>query len=176
MICFDYRDRQEYICDETFDARRWVAPGMAKRKASRCRCNLEDLGKTRKEDKLATDGKSCDEGHRWMSPKTISDVVEALIGTHYVKGDAPAAFEFMKWMNMEVDIEPDLAVAACPRAFVDPSVLRDTNLHGLESVLRYEFQNKALLVQAITHASLQGSKGGCCCQVYMKYISFIFTY
>lgn len=62
---------------------------------------------------------------------------EALIGPHYVARDAPAAFEFMKWMNMEVDVEPDLPVGACPRAFVDPSVLRETNLHGLESVLGY---------------------------------------
>ena len=137
---------------------------MHSRRLIPCRCNLENLGKHGNEDNLATDGKSCDEGHRWMSPKTISDAVEALIGAHFVGGGATAALEFMEWMNMEVDIEPDLAEAARQSASVDPVVLRDTNLDGLESQLGYEFQNKALLVEAITHASHQDS-GGCCYQV-----------
>jgi endoribonuclease Dicer len=113
-------------------------------------------------------GKACDGGHRWMCSKTISDAVEALIGAHLVGGGAIAALEFMKWMNMEVEFERDLAEAAFQRAFVYPSVLRNTNLNGLESLLGYNFQNKALLVEAITHASQQDPEGGCCYQVILK--------
>lgn len=163
------RNLPEYIRDEPFDTRRWIAPGMLCRRVIPCCCNITNyldnancsIGK---EDNMVKIGKACDEGHRWMCSKTISDVVESLIGAHLVGGGAIAALEFMKWMNMEVEFQHDLVEAAFQRAFVYPSVLRNTNLKGLESLLGYNFQNKALLVEAITHASQQDPEGGCCYQ------------
>ena len=134
---------------------------MPGRREIPCKCELDNPDKDGEPDTIAVTGKSCDQGHRWMSRKTISDSVEALIGAHFVGGGTVAAFEFMKWMNMEVEFEPDLAEAASQRAFVDPYVLKQTNLLDLESQLGYEFQNKALLVEAITHASQQDPEGRC---------------
>nr|AJA90756.1 Dicer-like 3 [Cycas revoluta] len=158
-----------YIQDEPFDPRHWAAPGMLCRRAIACRCNLKNLEDSVKcsstrEHKVVKIGKACGKGHRWMCSKTISDAVEALIAAHLVGGGPIAALELMKWMNMDVEFEPDLVEAAFQRAFVYPCVLRSTNLLGLESLLGYTFQNKGLLVEAITHASQQDPEGGCCYQ------------
>ncbi|KAH9304310.1 hypothetical protein KI387_008714, partial [Taxus chinensis] len=163
------RNLPGYIQDEPFDARRFVAPGMLCRRSVPCHCNLKNLEiyekpSIEKEDKVVRIGKACDEGHRWMCSKTISDVAEALIGAYLVGGGPAAALEIMKWMDMEVEVEVELVDAAFHRAFVYPCVLTSTNLNGLEILLGYEFKNKALLVEAITHASQQDPEGGCCYQ------------
>ncbi|XP_057839229.2 endoribonuclease Dicer homolog 3b isoform X2 [Cryptomeria japonica] len=164
-----FRDLPKYIQDEPFDACRWVAPGMLCWKSVPCHCNPKKFESNEnpsieKENKVVRIGKACDEGHRWMCSKTISDVVESLIGAYLVGGGPIAALEVMKWMNMEVEVEAELLEAAFDRAFVYPCVLRSTNLHGLEVLLRYEFKNKALLVEALTHASQQDPEGGGCYQ------------
>jgi endoribonuclease Dicer len=103
-------------------------------------------------------GVLCDNGHRWIHSKTISDVVEALIGAHLVGGGVNAAIEFMQWMNMEVGIEDKSVEIASQRSFNYPSVL-DTNLYELESYLNYHFVNRCLLVEALTHCSLTKAEG-----------------
>ncbi|GLJ31492.1 hypothetical protein SUGI_0631970 [Cryptomeria japonica] len=145
-----HRNLQGYIIDEQFDVRKWVAPGLFCRSIVPCSCNLEDP------NSLQT-GKVCDKGHRWIHSKTISDVLEALIGAHLIGGGTKAALEFMRWMNIEVDIEDKSIDIACNRSFDYPSAL-ETNLDELQSLLDYQFKNKHLLVEALTHAS---ANGGC---------------
>jgi endoribonuclease Dicer len=103
-------------------------------------------------------GKVCDKGHRWIHSKTISDVVEALIGAHLVGGGTNAALEFMRWMNMEVNVEDESVDIACKRSINYPSVL-NTRLDKLELLLDYRFENRCLLVEALTHASINEQGG-----------------
>lgn len=163
------RNLPGYIRDEPFDPRRWVAPGTLCPKSVTCCCDSKRFEESvnsvsEMEDKVVKIGKTCDKGHRWMCSKTIADSVEALIGAYLVGKDLTAALEFMSWMNIEVACEPELVTSAFDRASVHPNVLRSINIHGLESQLGYVFHNKALLVEAITHASQQDFEGGCCYQ------------
>ncbi|GLJ31484.1 hypothetical protein SUGI_0631810 [Cryptomeria japonica] len=140
------RNLQGYIQDEPFHWRKWVAPGLLCRSIVPCSCNPKDPNSLPVE-------KVCDKGHRWIYSKTISDVVEALIGAHLVGGGTIAALEFMRWMNMEVDIEDKSVEIAFKRCFAYPSVL-NTSLDELQSLLYYHFENPCLLVEALTHASI----------------------
>nr|AJA90772.1 Dicer-like 3 [Ginkgo biloba] len=163
------RNLPGYVRDEPFDPRRWVAPGMLCSKVVACCCNTRNFEESVKvvsenEYRVVKIGKTCDKGHRWMCSKTVADSVEALIGAYLVGGGLTAAFKFMSWMNIEVALEPALVEGAFKHASVHAHVLRNTNLHALESQLGYTFHNKALLVEAITHASQQDSEGGCCYQ------------
>ena len=135
-----------YIQDEPFHWRKWVAPGFLCRSIVPCSCNPND-------PHSIPMGKVCDKGHRWIYSDTISDVVEALIGAHLVGGGTIAALEFMRWMNMEVDIEHKPVEIAFNRHIADLSVL-NTSLDELQSLLHYHFENPCLLMEALTHASI----------------------
>ena len=128
-----------------------MAPGLYCESIVPCSCNPGDPNTLQM-------GVVCDNGHRWIHSKTISDVVEALIGAHLVGGGVNAAIEFVQWMNMEVGIEDKSVEIASQRSFNYPSVL-DTNLDELESYLNYHFVNRCLLVEALTHCSLTEAEG-----------------
>lgn len=146
MLC-----EKGYIIDDLFDVRKWVAPGLHCRNIVLCSCNPEDPNSLEM-------GKVCDKGHRWIHSKTISDVVEALIGAHLVGGGTNAALEFMRWMNMEVNVEDESIDIVRKRSFNYSSVL-DTSLDKLEFLLDYRFENRCLLVEALTHASVSEHGG-----------------
>ncbi|BFI23519.1 endoribonuclease Dicer [Marchantia polymorpha subsp. ruderalis] len=169
------RDLPQYIRDEVFDPSRWVPPGMHCPKILLCRCDLKNLNHDQTEDaeddekpkqiqKVVKIGKSCANGHRWLCSKTISDVVEALIGAYLVDSDDSGALNFMTWVGMEVKVEQALVDRAKGYTACDPTVNVGADLKGLEVRLNYSFINKALLVEAITHASHQELKGGFCYQ------------
>ncbi|XP_057825628.2 endoribonuclease Dicer homolog 3a [Cryptomeria japonica] len=146
------RNLQGYIIDDLFDVRKWMAPGLFCSSFVSCSCNPRDPNSLQM-------GKVCDKRHRWIYSKTISDVVEALIGAHLVGGGTKAALEFMRWMNMEVDIEDKSVEIAFNRHFDCPDVVK-TSLDELQSLLDYDFENRCLLVEALTHASMN-EHGGC---------------
>lgn len=162
----------EYIRDEPFEPRQWFSPGMLPRKAVMCKCNLNNLAsledtsdnEEHKADTVFRIGKTCNKGHRWICSKTISDVVEALIGAYLVDGSTGSALGFMKWMGMEIEFDMSLIKIAMERSAVHPTVVHGVNIAGLETELGYVFQNKTLLVEAFTHASQQDPCGGCCYQ------------
>lgn len=122
-------------------------------------------GKFQTEDPKVVVGKSCDKGHRWMCSKTISDCVEALIGAYYVAGGLPAAIHMMKWLNIDVELEPSLVADAITMASLHSYTLKANEIAIMESKLHYEFSTKGLLLEAITHASDQESGGGYCYEV-----------
>ena len=64
---------------------------MPGRREIPCKCELDNPDKDGEPDTIALTGKSCDQGHRWISPKTIFDSVEALIGAHFFGGGTVAA-------------------------------------------------------------------------------------
>ena len=146
---------QGYIRDAPFDPRRWVAPGQFAKRPFPCKCgvseaSLELLHTTN--DKSIVIGKSCDSGHRWICSKTISDCVEALIRAYYVGGVLPAVTAAMKWLGIDVEMEPELVEKSMTSiSFISK---RD-DIKILESKLGYKFSEKGLLLEAITHASQQ---------------------
>ncbi|KAL2653060.1 hypothetical protein R1flu_021188 [Riccia fluitans] len=169
------RDLPEYIRDEVFDPTRWVSPGMQPPKSLVCRCNLVNLyrnqsekdegdEKPKKKEKVCKIGKSCGNGHRWICSKTISDVVEALIGAYLVESDDDGALNFMTWVGMEVKVDPSLIEKARAYKACGSTVNVGADIKGLEARLNYTFKNRALLVEAITHASHREPSGGFCYQ------------
>jgi endoribonuclease Dicer len=169
---------QGYIRDEVFDPSCWVPPGTHCPKVLLCRCDLGNLFQTQidaagedkvdvvKPSKVVKIGKSCANGHRWLCSKTISDVVEALIGAYFVEGGVSGALNFMTWAGFDVLYSQAKLDRARTHSAVDlANVNVGADLLALESILNYTFTNKALLVEAITHASHQELKGGFCYQV-----------
>ncbi|KAH7307115.1 hypothetical protein KP509_22G046500 [Ceratopteris richardii] len=165
-----------YIRDEPFQADCWRAPGMPSVKSVECKCilNMTSVGsdgstKAHKKGGVFRIGKTCSNGHRWMCSKTISDALEALIGAFVLCGDSGPALGFMKWIGMEIDFDLTLYEAARNRK-VHPRVLNAVNVAGIESQLGYVFWSKALLIEALTHASKEdphdsdGLVGGMCYQ------------
>nr|GEY37704.1 chaperone protein DnaJ [Tanacetum cinerariifolium] len=92
------------------------------------------------EDPTVMIGKFCDLGHRWLGSKTISNCVEALVGAYYVDGELTGAIHCMNWLGKDV-------------------------IQAIEEKLGYEFGEKGLLLEAITHASCQDQGVGYCYQV-----------
>lgn len=126
-------------------------------------------------------GKCCDRGHRWMGSKTISDCVEALIGAYYIGGGLVASVEFMKWLGMDVEVQPLLLDEAIKKASLHSYNPKELEIDILEAKLEYEFLVKGLLVEAITHASdEQVVNRGCSYEVHNMLLSmlllFKFTY
>nr|XP_011458182.1 PREDICTED: endoribonuclease Dicer homolog 3-like [Fragaria vesca subsp. vesca] len=159
---------QGYIRDSAFEPRRWAAPGQLSRFPDPCQCGVDTL-KVPLDSKFQTEnavkvGKFCDKGHRWMNSKTIADCVEALIGAYYVGGGLFAALHLMKWLGIDSETGPSLAVEAITRASLRSYSPKTNELADLEMKLSYEFSVKALLHEAITHASQQKLGASYCYQ------------
>ena len=115
-------------------------------------------------------GESCDEGHRWLCSKTISDCVEALIGAYYVGSGLKASLDFMRWLSMDIDFDPEQLVEARNRASLWSYLPKVEELRLLESKVKYEFSIKGLLLEAITHPSGMGAR---CCYQVISYFSIM---
>ncbi|OWM84088.1 hypothetical protein CDL15_Pgr009335 [Punica granatum] len=164
------RKIQGYIRDCPFDPRRWVAPAQLTRCPEPCQCGV-DSSEVPLDPKFQTVnpkiklGKLCDQGHRWLISKTISDCLEALIGAYYVAGGLVGALHLMKWFGMEVELDPSSVVEAINSASLHSSVPKTANeIAALESKIGYEFFVKGLLLEAITHPSCQEEGLGYCYQ------------
>lgn len=94
-------------------------------------------------------------GEREISSKVLADVIESLIGVGYVLGGLLKAFTCVqillsleKWMPI-----PEANSVLYQIAPTDHSI---TNLDILQPLIGYEFGKKALLMEALTHASYNG--------------------
>ncbi|KAG6546729.1 hypothetical protein Mapa_011918 [Marchantia paleacea] len=150
-----------YIHDEHFQPRDWAAPGRQCRiicHAENCAAihALHDATEASKVNQI-----KCSEGHRWVQKKTVADVVEAFIGAHLVDGGPDAALAFMHWLGIEVDFDPELVSQASARCAGDVRFIQGIDLSKLEGVLGYTFQNKAVMVEALTHSSYDRPLGNC---------------
>lgn len=126
-------------------------------------------------DKSKVIGKACDKGHRWICSKTISDCVEALIGAYYVCGGLPAAFVVLKWLGIETEIDPQMVEEVLRTASVWTHHPKNDDLYTLESKIGYEFSNKGLLLEAVTHASQQELEACFCYEVIDSFLLLIFA-
>ncbi|KAJ0245298.1 Endoribonuclease Dicer 1 [Hirschfeldia incana] len=179
MVLYQYalvKGLQSYIQADRFAPSRWSAPGVPpvydedskdgggssffdEEEKKHVPSSSEDVF----EDGEMEDGEL--EGdlssYRVLSSKTLADVVEALIGVYYVEGGKVAANHLMKWIGIEVEDDPEETEGAVKPVSVPESVLKSIDFVGLERALKYEFVEKGLLVEAITHASRPSSGVSC---------------
>lgn len=97
------------------------------------------------------------ESRRQMSTKVLADVVEALIGAAFLDGDAERACSCLKVFVPEL---PWLSLDQRHITLYERANQIDTfppRFKELERLVGYRFHNKALLVEAMTHASYSGS-------------------
>ncbi|CAI0380188.1 unnamed protein product [Linum tenue] len=126
-----------FIRDAPFDPKTWMIPGFNKDEYS--------LG----EELLPNGRKVFVAGTRKLKRKKVADVVEALIGAYLSTGGETASLLFMDWIGIKVEFNNSLARE---RQFqVDPEKL--VNIRHLESLLNYSFNDRSLLVEALTHGS-----------------------
>lgn len=91
---------------------------------------------------------------RVMATKTLADVLEAIIGVSYLDGGLEKALQCISLFLGEGQFQDFqttrdvLFEAVEPRNMVLPAIYEP-----LEATIGYEFRNKALLVEAITHPS-----------------------
>ncbi|CZR52993.1 related to Dcl-2 dicer RNA helicase/RNAseIII CAF [Phialocephala subalpina] len=95
---------------------------------------------------------------RDMSTKVLADVVEALIGAATVDGGIPKALACMQTFLHELEWKP----LEERRMFLHsrtPEVELPATLQPLETLIGYSFTRKALLIEAMTHASCNSGSG-----------------
>ncbi|KNA02693.1 hypothetical protein SOVF_216260, partial [Spinacia oleracea] len=171
---------QSYIQADRFAPSRWAAPGVLPvfdedikegesslfgQEKGNAKTGLEkDVNNNYDDDDdEMEDGEveSDSSSYRVLSSKTLADVVEALIGVHYVEGGKIAANHFMKWIGIDIEFNPDEIV--CPKrpSVVPEGVLRSVNFDALEGALKIQFRDRTFLIEAITHASRPSSGVSC---------------
>ncbi|XP_045805840.1 endoribonuclease Dicer homolog 2-like [Trifolium pratense] len=124
-----------FIRNEPFDPKTWTIPGY---KSSGFK--LEET--VFKGTKIYTSG------NKKLKRKVVADVVEALIGAFLSTGGETAALLFMDWIGIKVNFNIALyerQFCTCPENIV--------NVVLLESLLKYSFRDRSLLVEAMTHGS-----------------------
>ncbi|KAG0553066.1 hypothetical protein BDA96_01G563200 [Sorghum bicolor] len=180
MILYQYaldKNLQSYIQADRFAPSRWAAPGVLpvfdeETRDSEPSIFDEEFAPSRElekssyddyeEDSMQEDGEiegdsSC---YRVLSSKTLADVVEALIGVYYVAGGKIAANHLMKWIGINAELDPQEIPSSKPYN-IPESIMKSINFDTLEGALGIKFQNKGLLVEAITHASRPSSGVSC---------------
>lgn len=171
---------QSYIQADRFAPSRWAAPGVLPvfdEDSKETESSLFDHERPSSEAAQGSDGhgdgyddemedgelESDSSSYRVLSSKTLADVVEALIGVYYVEGGKHAANHLMKWIGIQVEFDPEDTVYTTGTCNVPESILRSVNFDALEGALNIRFNNRGLLVEAITHAS-RPSPGVSCYQ------------
>lgn len=175
MVLYQYalgRGLQSYIQADRFAPSRWAAPGVlpvfdedskdgdssffAQEKQ---RDPTDEFDDDELEDgELEGDSSS----YRVLSSKTLADVVEALIGVYYVEGGKTAANHLMKWIGIQVESDPEEVGGCTTRPpHIPESILRSIDFDVLEGSLNFKFENRVLLIEAITHASRPSSGVSC---------------
>ncbi|XP_054796958.1 endoribonuclease Dicer homolog 2-like isoform X1 [Prosopis cineraria] len=125
-----------FIRSRPFDPKKWIIPGDRSRNV------------TLKEELVSDMTKMYVGGNRKMKYEIIADVVEALIGAFLSTGGEKAALKFMDWIGIKVEFE----ITPNKRLLnIDPERL--VNVRFLESLLNYSFNDRSLLVEALTHSS-----------------------
>lgn len=182
MVLYQYalnKGLQSYIQADRFAPSRWAAPGVlpvfdedAKEVDSPLFDEVPHIDETsvRKDqnydgygDEDIEDGEleSDSSSYRVLSSKTLADVVEALIGIYYVEGGKNAANHLMKWIGIELDFDTKEIEYLTRPSNIPECVLRSVNFDTLEGALNINFNDKGLLVEAITHASRPSSGVSC---------------
>ena len=100
-----------------------------------------------------------------MCSKTVSDCVEALVGAYYVGGGITAALWVMQWFGIDIRCDMNLVQKVKSNASHLCYLSKLKDIEELEAKLKYNFSVKSLLLEAITHPSLQELGVDYCYQV-----------
>nr|BAX36483.1 Dicer4 [Planococcus kraunhiae] len=97
-------------------------------------------------------------GKQSVSDKTIADVVEALIGVYVKTGGIESAYRLLNYLGILAKPKyEDIMGTQVPSPLFEKSRLTVDDLvpnwKKLEKLLNYEFQDKAYIVQALSHPS-----------------------
>ncbi|EXJ91780.1 hypothetical protein A1O3_00330 [Capronia epimyces CBS 606.96] len=94
---------------------------------------------------------------RELSSKTLADVVEALVGAAYVDGGFPLARACMKVFLPDTELEPPEVEPSARPQLLSNSGTKLTNfiIAKVEIMIGYEFQDKGLLLEALTHPTCE---------------------
>lgn len=111
-----------------------------------------------------------------MCSKTIADCVGALVGAYYAGGGLPAALQVMRWLGVDIKMDKVLVEEAKMSAFHWYHLSKVSEIEFLESKLNYMFAVKGLLLEAITHPSLQELGLDYCYQVIKWNLLFISSF
>ncbi|KAA8520803.1 hypothetical protein F0562_014925 [Nyssa sinensis] len=181
MVLYQYalnKGLQSYVQADRFAPSRWAAPGVLPvfdEDTKEVESSLFDqeisLAETVSGKDHHCDGyedemedgelESDSSSYRVLSSKTLADVVEALIGVYYVEGGKSAANHLMKWIGIQVDFDPKEIECTTRPSNVPESILRSVNFDDLQGALNIKFNDRGLLVEAITHASRPSSGVSC---------------
>lgn len=83
------------------------------------------------------------------------------VGAYYVHGGEDAAQAVMNWLGCPVGVDPGIKAEARARVHGQLELLSKTKVSEVENLLNYRFENKGLLVEALTHASCRRAFGAC---------------
>ncbi|KAI3492942.1 hypothetical protein L1887_42437 [Cichorium endivia] len=178
MVLYQYaltKGLQSYIQADRFAPSRWAAPGVLPVFDEDIKETETDFlfnqGKDehKHEEEEEDDDDDLEDGelegdsssYRVLSSKTLADVVEALIGVYYVEGGKQAANHLMKWIGIDVDYDSSEIGWSTRPSNVPDSILRSIDFDSLEGALNIKFNDRGLLVEAITHASRPSSGVSC---------------
>ena len=92
-----------------------------------------------------------------MCSKTISDCVEAIIGAYYVGCGLRAALAGLKWLGVDAKIQEELIIQTILSAPAKTYLPKIDVIKMLEAKLGYAFSVQSILLEALTHPSLQES-------------------
>lgn len=180
MVLYQYalsKGLQSYIQADRFAPSRWAAPGVLPvfdedtkdAQTSLFEQETSITGTESVKDFYDDDNDSMEDGeiesdsscYRVLSSKTLADVVEALIGVYYVEGGKVAANHLMRWIGIQVDLDPQEIECRNKPCSIPESIMRSIDFDALEGALDLKFNDRGLLVEAITHASRPSSGVSC---------------
>ncbi|ONK59574.1 uncharacterized protein A4U43_C08F7860 [Asparagus officinalis] len=155
---------QVYIRDELFHPSQFYAFG----RPCKVICNVDTETTVHHHNKKQTvvngvevNDVKCTKSHRWLSRKTIADVVESLAGAFLVEIGFTAAISFLRWIGIEVDFDTSDVGRFCEETKNNMSLADNIDLDALETLIGYKFQYRGLLLQAFVHPSCHNHSGGC---------------
>ncbi|ESQ49771.1 hypothetical protein EUTSA_v10019898mg [Eutrema salsugineum] len=127
---------QGFIRNECFEPKGWMVPGQS----AAAYAFVNDFLPGSRNIYIAR--------RRNLKRKSVADVVESLIGAYLSEGGELAALMFMNWVGIKID-------------FTTTMIQRESSIQAeklvnvvyTESLLNYKFEDKSLLVEALTHGS-----------------------
>lgn len=155
---------QVYIRDQSFDPSQFYALGHPCPVI--CSKGTENyihsqVGSSEKANGAKANDVRCSKCHHWLHRKTISDVVEALVGAFLVDSGFKAAISFLRWIGITVDFDSSHVNNIYVKSSEYLSLVADVDIPSLEKLIGYLFQHKGLLLQAFVHPSYNKHGGGC---------------
>ncbi|KAK8288841.1 hypothetical protein V6Z11_D07G147800 [Gossypium hirsutum] len=149
MVLYQYalnKGLQSYIQADRFAPSRWAAPGVLP---------VFD------EDTKDGDTSLFDQEHATADVLPVKVHGDGFEDEDMEDGGKHAANHLMKWIGIQVESDPDEMDSIVKPSNVPESILRSVNFEALEGALKIEFKNRAVLVEAITHASRPSSGVSC---------------